>query len=138
LICLEQPLSHNVIDCPLDRLYRLTGCGVEQQSLDMLKHFLSAGVASLALVLSAAPSPASNSTQGIIIESPIAGVAVVTVSTSEVNDDQLVEPAPAVVVTNNIIVVVASPNRRLEQLRRAFGHRYLGFIKVYSGPRYPF
>lgn len=103
----------------------------------MLKHFLSAGVASLALVLSAAPSPASNSTQGIIIESPIAGVAVVTVS-SEVNDDQLVEPAPAVVVTNNIIVVVASPNRRLEQLRRAFGHRYLGFIKVYSGPRYPF
>jgi len=104
----------------------------------MLKHFLSAGVASLALVLSAAASPASNSTQGIIIESPIAGVAVVTVSTTEVNDDQLVEPAPAVVVTNNIIVVVASPNRRLEQLRRAFGHRYLGFIKVYSGPRYPF
>ncbi|HYN00201.1 MAG TPA: hypothetical protein VET25_10675 [Aestuariivirgaceae bacterium] len=103
----------------------------------MLKHFLSAGVASLALALSAAPS-ASNSTEGIVVESPVAGVTVVTVTTTEVNDDKLIEPAPAVVVTNNIIVVVASPDRRLEQLRRAFGHRYLGFIKVYSGPRYPF
>jgi hypothetical protein len=104
----------------------------------MLRHLLSAGAASLALVFSAAPSPAANATEGIIIESPIAGVTVVTVSTTEVNDDELVEPAPAVVVSNNIVVVVASPNHRLMRLRRAFGHRYLGFIKVYSGPRYPF
>jgi hypothetical protein len=28
--------------------------------------------------------------------------------------------------------------RRRAIVRRAFGHRYLGFKKVYSGPRYPF
>ena len=27
---------------------------------------------------------------------------------------------------------------RKDAIRRAFGHRYVGFVKMYRGPRYPF
>lgn len=36
------------------------------------------------------------------------------------------------------IRLIDRSGRRREAIRRAFGHRYLGFVKVYSGPRYPF
>ncbi len=40
-----------------------------------------------------------------------------------------------------VIVIDRSFFHRRERkraIRRAFGHRYLGFTKMYSGPRYPF
>lgn len=58
------------------------------------------------------------------------------------------EPAeiPAVAAHQHPVVVkVIIParhfrryNYRRKLIHRALGHRYLGFTKVYSGPRYPF
>lgn len=53
-------------------------------------------------------------------------------------DKQIVSGPKSVV---NVAVTVNAVHRhdyRREAIRRAFGHRYLGFIKMYSGPRYPF
>jgi hypothetical protein len=105
--------------------------------MSMLKHLLAAGTASLVLILSGAPVLASNSTGGVILYSPVDGVTVVTVSTA-VNDVELDDEVPSVIVTNNIVVVVAAPSRRLAYLRGILGQRYLGFKRLYSGPRYPF
>ena len=56
------------------------------------------------------------------------------------------DPAPAVAAHEHAVQVrffmptraFILRERRREAIRRAFGHRYLGFKKVYSGPRYPF
>jgi hypothetical protein len=105
--------------------------------MSMLKHMLTACAAFLGLVFSAPFSLAANSTDGIVLYSPIDGVTVITTSITETSEEEA-EAAPAIVNSNQVIVVIASPDRRLITLRRAFGHRYLGFKKVYSGPRYPF
>ena len=55
-------------------------------------------------------------------------------------------PPPQVAAHEHAVVVrfflpsreFIARERRRAIVRRAFGHRYLGFKKVYSGPRYPF
>ena len=34
--------------------------------------------------------------------------------------------------------LVERRDRRRRYIQRSLGHRYLGFVKVYSGPRYPY
>ena len=50
-------------------------------------------------------------------------------------DDGLAAP---MIVMQQAVVTVVYPSRRDREIRRLFGHRYLGFVKEYSGPRYPF
>lgn len=104
----------------------------------MLKHSLAALAISLSLPLLCTPSFALNSTEGIVVYSPLSGVTVITVSTDVEADEDLANGAPRVIVENNVVVVISAPSRRLIDLHRAFGQRYLGSKKVYSGPRYPF
>jgi hypothetical protein len=102
----------------------------------MSKFLFTLCAASCALFISAGPSLARNATEGISLQAPIEGVTLITISIpDEINDDELADDRP-VVISNRVIVVIAPPNRRLERLRRVFGHRYPGFIKLYSGPRY--
>ncbi|HEY7748007.1 MAG TPA: hypothetical protein VH933_04965 [Aestuariivirgaceae bacterium] len=103
----------------------------------MLKQLLIPAVL-VGLAASTSPSLAWNSTQGVVIDTPVPGITVVTVTSTTVDREDFGAEPPAVNVTNFITVIVYPRNSRLEQLRRAFGHRYLGFKKVYSGPRYPF
>jgi hypothetical protein len=110
---------------------------IEHLSMTMLKHMLTACVASLTFALSAPVALAGNSTDGVVVFSPIEGVTVITTSVTE-TDVEGAETAPAIVNYNNVVVVIAAPSRRLAALRRAFGYRYTGFHRVYSGPRYPF
>ena len=61
-----------------------------------------------------------------------------TISTAPSIDES---DAPSVEKTKTIVIRERYYHpfyTRSERLARAFGHRYPGFIKQYSGPKYPF
>jgi hypothetical protein len=70
-------------------------------------------LASFAMIYSSGPSIARSSTEGIVVYSPIAGVAVVTVTEAE---SDLAVPAGEVNVSNEITVIVT--DRRFHRSRR--------------------
>jgi hypothetical protein len=72
-------------------------------------------LALLGMILSSGSSIARSSTEGIIVDSPIDGVTVVTVST-EVEEGAVATEAPSVNVSNRIVVIV--PVRRFHRSHR--------------------
>jgi hypothetical protein len=80
-----------------------------------MKPTLAIVLALLGMVLSPGSSIARSATEGIIVDSPIDGVTIVTVST-EVED----EAAPGEVSSVNIFnrIVVVTPDRRFHRSHR--------------------
>ena len=98
---------------------------------------LPAGVAIFAMLLAASTSRAANSTEGIVIYSPLDGVTVVTVATDLEQDEGGPDGAPAVNVLNqvNVVNIIA---RRSFSLRCGIGVPYPWLRKFCGDPLYPF
>jgi hypothetical protein len=88
----------------------------------------------LILCACAIPACAEQSTAGVVIVPGPNRMTVYTVSPAAAPAPAYASEAPTVVVN----VFVYPPNRRWLRYERAFGHRYTGFIKMYSGNPYPF
>lgn len=103
----------------------------------MLRSLLAAAVALFAILLAASTSRAANSTEGIVVYSPLDGVTVVTVSTDLEQEGGAADRVPAVNVINqvNVVNVVA---RRSFSLRCGIGVLYPRERKFCGDPLYPF
>lgn len=103
----------------------------------MLRSLLAAAVALFAILLAASTSRAANSTEGIVVYSPLDGVTVVTVSTDLEQEGGATDRVPAVNVINqvNVVNVVA---RRSFSLRCGIGVLYPWERKFCGDPLYPF
>jgi hypothetical protein len=88
----------------------------------------------LGLILSCAPSLAQNSTEGIVVYSPIDGVTVMTVSTRTVDEPESAE-APSVIVSNRIVTVIFSSRFHP---RCGIGVPYPWQRRLCGDPLYPF
>lgn len=90
---------------------------------------LAAAVAMIAVPLSVAPSQAG----GVNIIYPPKLASSFDRPGNKANHSHKTDVKVAVQVR-----LVERRDRRRRYIRRSLGHRYLGFVKVYSGPRYPF
>jgi hypothetical protein len=88
--------------------------------------------------LSATAALANGYSDGVEIRPPVEGVTIYTVSSEPLPEEQPAPPAPAIQVNTIVNVVLVERSSRWEQYHRALGQRYLGFFRMYAGPRYPF
>lgn len=100
----------------------------------MKRYALSYLAAWLVLAGLAASAHAAQATEGVVIVPGPNGMTVYTVPPLKAS--VVASPASVAPVIVNIIIYP----RSLRHIRyhRAFGHRYTGFIKMYSGNPYPF
>jgi hypothetical protein len=101
-----------------------------------MKPVIATVLALLGLMFSSGSSIARSATDGVIVYNPIDGVTVVTVSTEE-EHQAAAGDIPSVNVSNRIVVVVISPDRRFHP-RCGIGVPYPWQRKVCGDPLYPF
>ncbi len=94
----------------------------------------------VALLLAAGLASPSAFANGVEAREAADGVTIFTVSYEAPEEfaGEAEAPVPTINVNNVVKVVIVQRNWRWERYRLALGQRYTGFIKVYSGPQYPF
>jgi hypothetical protein len=100
----------------------------------MKRYVLGYLAAGLVLAGLAASAHAAQATEGIVIVPGPNGMTVYTVPPYKAP----VAAAPASVAPVIVNIIIYPRSLRHIRYHRAFGHRYTGFIKMYSGNPYPF
>jgi hypothetical protein len=109
---------------------------IKQESIPMLRSVLAAAFALFAIPITASTTWAENSTDGIVIYSPIEGVSVITVSTAPEDEGDAAETVPAVNVVNQVSAV-SVVGWQFWSLRCGIGVPYPS-DRIYCGdPLYP-
>ena len=103
----------------------------------MLRSILAAAFALFAILIVPSATWAANSTDGIVMYSPIDGVTVLTVSSAVDDEEGSADNAPAVNVVNQVNVVNIV-TRRSFSLRCGIGVPYPWERTLCLDPLYPF
>jgi hypothetical protein len=87
--------------------------------------------------LSTTAALANGYSDGVEIRPAVDGVTLYTVHSEPIPENEPLT-LPPVQINNVVKVVIVEHSSRWWHYRRALGQRYLGFVRMYAGPRYPF